>query len=116
MSIGWRLAFRPTRLHTPAVAPLRQLHSDARASFALAFGNWRRKNKIPLKKIAGDLGVSLSTVNLWASGKRFPGGYNLELLVDYTGLPPCKLFCIMADKWVPVDCLLAKRGLKRKPD
>ena len=84
-----------------------QLHCDARASFALAFSNWRQKNKIPLKTIASDLGVSLSTVNSWASGKRFPGGYNFEMLLNYTHLPPCKLFCVMADKCVPADCLLA---------
>ena len=26
---------------------------------------------------------------------------------NYTGLPPCRLFCVMADKCVPADCLLA---------
>jgi hypothetical protein len=29
------------------------------------------------------------------------------MLADYTGLPPCKLLCVMADKCVPEDCLLA---------
>ena len=32
--------------------------------------------------------------------------------VNHTGVPPCKLFCVMADKCVPVDCLLA---MGRKP-
>lgn len=76
-------------------------------SFATAFGNWRRRNHIPLKKIAFDLGVSISTVSSWELGERFPGGFNLNMLVEYTGLPPCKLFCIMADKCIPADCLLA---------
>ena len=85
-----------------------------RTSFACAFGNWRRKNRIPLKQIARDLGVSIATVSLWESGKRFPGGYNFEMLVEYTGLPPCKLFCVMADKCVPADCLLAMSRITPK--
>ena len=39
---------------------------------------------------------------------------HFELLVDYTGLPPCKLFCVMADKCVPADCLLAMSKLPSK--
>ena len=80
---------------------------DVRASFATAFNNWRRKNKIPLKKIARDLGLSVSTINSWELRERFPTGRNFEMLVNYTGVPPCKLFCVMADKCVPADCLLA---------
>jgi transcriptional regulator with XRE-family HTH domain len=86
-----------------------------RASFATAFTNWRRKSKVPLKKIAKDLGVSISTVSSWGLGECFPTGYNFELLVEYTGLPPCKLFCVMADKCVPAHCLLAMRRIKRRP-
>lgn len=89
------------------MAQKRQFHCDVRASFACAFGNWRRKNNLPLKKIARDLGLSISTVGSWESGERFPTGCNFELLVEYTGLPPCKLFCVMADKCVPAECLLA---------
>jgi transcriptional regulator with XRE-family HTH domain len=80
---------------------------DLRASFATAFSNWRLKRKIPLKKIAADLGVSVATVNTWESGKRFPTGRHFEMLADYTGVPPCRLFCVMADKCVPAECLLA---------
>ncbi len=94
--------------------PTSSFRCDARASFAAAFRHWRQTNKVPLKKIARDLGVSISTVNSWESGARFPGGYNFEMLVDYTGLPPCKLFCIMADKCVPADCLLAMSKLGQK--
>jgi transcriptional regulator with XRE-family HTH domain len=85
---------------------------DIRASFAAAFSNWRRKKNIPLKKIARDLGLAVSTVNSWELGERFPTGRNFELLVNYSGVPPCKLFCIMADKCVPTECLLA---MGRKP-
>ena len=80
---------------------------DIRSSFATAFRNWRTKEKIPLKKVAQDLGLAVSTINSWELGERFPSGRSFELLVDYTGLPPCKLFCVMADKCVPADCLLA---------
>jgi len=88
---------------------------DIRVSFATAFRNWRLKNRIPLKKIARDLGLSVSTVSSWELGERFPSGHNFERLVDYTGVPPCKLFCVMADKCVPADCLLALSRLASKP-
>lgn len=90
-------------------------HCDVRASFATAFSNWRRKSKIPLKTIARDLGVSISTVSSWELGEYFPTGYNFEMLVEYTGLPPCKLFCVMAEKCVPAECLLAMRQIRRRP-
>jgi transcriptional regulator with XRE-family HTH domain len=89
-----------------------RFHCAVRASFAIAFRNWREKNAIPLKQIARDLGVSISTVSAWESGERFPSGYNFELLVEYTRQPPCKLFCVMADKCVPADCLLAMSQIK----
>jgi transcriptional regulator with XRE-family HTH domain len=79
-----------------------------RASFATALTNWRRKNRIPLKKVAKDLGLSIATINSWESGRRFPTGYNLDLLANYTGVSPCRLFCLMADKCVPPQCLLAR--------
>lgn len=82
---------------------------DIRASFATAFKNWRRKNNIPLKQIAADLGLSVATISSWELGERFPSGRNFERLADYTGEPPCRLFCIMADKCIPAECLLAMR-------
>ena len=85
---------------------------DIGASFAIAFKNWRQKNKIPLKQIAADLGLSVNTISLWEVGKRFPSKRHFEKLVDYTGQPPCKLFCVMADKCVPAQCLLAMSQLK----
>ncbi|MGO9243788.1 MAG: helix-turn-helix domain-containing protein [Verrucomicrobiia bacterium] len=93
-------------------------HCTIRVSFATAFRNWRLKHNVPLKKIAKDLGLSVATVNSWEAGKRFPTGYNLEMLSEYTGVPPCRLFCIMADKCIPSDCLLApptKRSDTRLP-
>jgi hypothetical protein len=98
---------RANSRHALAVAQKPHFHCDIRASFACAFGNWRRQHKLPLKRIAQDLGLSLSTVSSWESGQSLPTGCNLEMLVEYTGLPPCKLFCVMADKCVPANCLLA---------
>jgi transcriptional regulator with XRE-family HTH domain len=94
------------------VANESSLHCDIRASFAIAFRNWRLRSNVPLKQITMDLGVSITTVNSWESGKRFPTGRHFEMLTDYTGVPACRLFCVMADKCVPADCLLA---MGRKP-
>jgi transcriptional regulator with XRE-family HTH domain len=85
---------------------------DICASFATAFSAWRRKHNIPLKQVAVDLGLAVSTINSWELGERFPSGRNFERLANYTGVPPCRLFCVMADKCVPADCLLA---MGRKP-
>jgi len=82
-------------------------HCDIRTSFAKAFSNWRRKNNVPLKEVAAGLGISVATVNSWELGERFPTGEHFQALVNYTGVPPCKLFCVMADKCVPADCQLA---------
>ena len=87
--------------------PNSNCHCDIRASFAAEFKRWRLRHNIPLKKIAEDLGLSVATINAWELGRRFPTGANFEMLVDYTGLPPCQLFCILADKCVPTACLLA---------
>ena len=90
-----------------------KFHYDVRTNFATAFRNWRLRNNIPLKVVAMDLGVSIATVNTWESGKRFPSGYNLEMLANYIGVAPCRLFCLMADKCVPAQCLLTRPKKKR---
>lgn len=89
-----------------------KLRCDIRASFAIALKNWRQKNNVPLKQIAADLGVSVNTISLWEMGKRFPTGQHFEMLAEYTGMPPCRLFCVMADKCIPTACLLA---MPKKP-
>ena len=94
------------------MAEKKKSRCDLRGSFATAFSAWRRKNNIPLKKIAKELGLSIATVSSWQTGEHFPTGRNFEMLVNYTGVPPCRLFCVMADKCVPADCLLA---MGRKP-
>jgi transcriptional regulator with XRE-family HTH domain len=84
-----------------------KIQCDIRATLATAFRNWRLENNVPLKQVAVDLGVSISTVNTWESGKRFPSGRHFEMLVGYLGLPPCQLFCVVKDKCVPAQCLQA---------
>jgi transcriptional regulator with XRE-family HTH domain len=65
-----------------------------------------------LKKVAADLGLSIATINKWELGQRFPTGRHFELLVTYTGEPPCRLFCVMADKCAPTECNIGH--VKRK--
>jgi transcriptional regulator with XRE-family HTH domain len=89
------------------VAQELKLRCDIRASFATAFKNWRLRERIPLKKVAADLGLTVAAISMWESGKRFPTARHFEMLAEYTGLPPCRLFCVMADKCIPADCLLA---------
>jgi transcriptional regulator with XRE-family HTH domain len=88
-------------------------HCDIAANFAFAFRNWRLKHKIPLKRIAMDLHVTIATISLWESGKRFPTARHFEKLTRYTGMRPCRLFCVMAAQCRPVDCLLANPQKKR---
>lgn len=88
---------------------------DIRTSFAKAFSAWRQKNNIPLKEIAAGLGLSVSTVSAWELGERFPTGEHFQALVNYTGVPPCKLFCVMADKCMPAECKLALLKAASKP-
>ena len=81
---------------------------DMRATFAAAFHACRIKHNIPLRQIAGDLKLSIATINSWESGERFPTGAHFEQIANYTGVPPCKLFCRMADQCVRAQCLLAQ--------
>jgi transcriptional regulator with XRE-family HTH domain len=96
------------------VVPKSNSRCDVHASFATTFGDWRRKNKIPLKRIAKDLGVSISVVSSWESGQHFPTGCNFDMLVGYTGLPPCRLVCSMAGQCGRDGCLLAPGEMGRK--
>ena len=102
-----RPRLRKNPLRAPARAQRTKLRCDIRATFATAFRNWRLREKIPLKKLATDLGLTVATISLWELGKRFPSARHFEMLMNYTGVPPCRLFCVMAEKCVPAECLLA---------
>ncbi len=97
----------PSLGQTTAPAAQPKFHWDIRANFARAFRLWRRKNKVPLKQIAADLGVGISTIGSWELGERFPSADHFVKLVSYTDLPPCRLLCAMADTCVPHECRLA---------
>jgi hypothetical protein len=86
-------------------------YHDVRTSFALAFSNWRQRNRIPQKKVAADLGLSITTINKLELGKRFPAGRHFELVM-YTGEPPCRLVCVLADKSPPAECHIGQAGQK----
>ena len=88
---------------SPTLAPAKAKPA-VRDAFAAAFRNWRKRENLPLKQIAADLGVSLATINLWETGKRFPTGQNFERLVTYTGQPPCRLFCMDSGETLPAEC------------
>jgi len=86
---------------------------DLCATFATAFHNWRLKENIPLRKIARDFGLSIATVNSWESGRRFPTGRHLERIVDYTGVPACRLLCRITHKHVSAERRLSMPKKKR---
>lgn len=53
---------------------------------------WRNHQELPIKHVAGDLGVSIQVVSDWERGVRFPCEKHLAKLEDYTGLPLCVFF------------------------
>jgi transcriptional regulator with XRE-family HTH domain len=61
-----------------------------------------------LKHVAADLGVPMSTINSWELGRRFPSGKQFDRISEYTGLPPCRLFCALAAKCARGHCRLKK--------
>lgn len=55
--------------------------------------HWRVQRELPQKALATDLGVSVSTVNKWESGERFPSAKNLVHLAVLFKIPICRFFC-----------------------
>jgi DNA-binding transcriptional regulator YiaG len=60
-------------------------------AFSIRLKEWRAKEGLPLKRVAQDLGVSISIVSEWEHGHRFPSVTNLEAISHYMGLPVCCL-------------------------
>jgi hypothetical protein len=58
---------------------------------------WRKERNFPLKRVAKDLGVSLSVVCQWERAIRYPGMENLIKIADYVGVPVSRLFCLRKD-------------------
>ena len=92
------------------VPPPPGLQCHLRRNFADAFRHWRRKQGIPLKQIAIELGFSVATISKWERGERFPNGQSLELLVEYTDQPPCHLLCAYAQRCRNHGCLLKRQA------
>jgi len=63
----------------------------AREALAHHLHAWRDENNVPLKALATELGVSISTVSAWEHGKRFPSGDHLDRLSEFTEMPVCAL-------------------------
>ena len=59
--------------------------------FSQRLREWRASQKLPLKHVARDLGVSVSIVSEWEHGNRFPSVTNLEAISRYLELPVCCL-------------------------
>ena len=65
----------------------------AQALFSKNLARWRRASGLPLKEVAPELGVSISTLDSWEIGDRFPTGEHLDAISSHTGIPLCRLFC-----------------------
>jgi len=75
------------------VAEKSNFQCDIRASFATAFTAWRRKNKIPLKQLGKELGLSVSTVSSWETGE---GNHFCSLL---SAFPHVRLSAFCSGPW-----------------
>ena len=60
-------------------------------AFAKRLNDWRRQTGLPLKRVAQDVGVSVSIVSEWEHMHRFPSLANLEALAAYMHTPVCCL-------------------------
>jgi transcriptional regulator with XRE-family HTH domain len=54
---------------------------------------WRARHKQPLKAVAAELDVSVTTLWQWENAVNFPPPEKLELLAELMGIPCCRLFC-----------------------
>ena len=59
--------------------------------FGARLREWRQGLGHPLKRVAHDLGVSVSVVSQWERGLRFPSVKNLDRIASYMELPVCNL-------------------------
>jgi len=67
--------------------------SDVKALFARRLKAWRKSCRLPLKRVALDLGLSESALCQWENGLTFPSAEHLTLIAQYADLPPCHFFC-----------------------
>lgn len=81
--------------------------SSVRRLFAERLRAWRMLNRLPLKTVARDLGVGISTVSDWERGNRFPSAEMLDAIGMHMGQPPCRLICVVPEN---CDAGLVERG------
>ena len=62
------------------------------ALFAARLRLWRQSKGVPLKRVAADLGVSISVISAWENGEYFPSAAHLEQLAAYAGIPVWQFF------------------------
>jgi len=62
------------------------------AVFAARLRLWRQSKGIPLKRVAADLGVSISVISAWENGEYFPSAAHLEQISAYAGIPVWQFF------------------------
>ena len=67
--------------------------------FADRLRTWRKGKRLPLKRLALDLGLSESALCQWENGITFPSAENLANIAQYTRLPPCHFFCPKSICW-----------------
>jgi transcriptional regulator with XRE-family HTH domain len=60
-------------------------------AFARRLRDWRTAQRLPLKHVARELGVSISIVSEWEHAHRFPSMLNLEALARLLEMPVCCL-------------------------
>jgi transcriptional regulator with XRE-family HTH domain len=65
---------------------------SVRHIFAANLRQWRKRQNYPLKRVASDLGIAVSTWNQWETGKRFPPAIFLDRLAAYMQIAVCQLF------------------------
>ena len=63
----------------------------AQALFSANLHAWRARQHLLLKEVAGRLGVSVSTLDAWERGRRFPTADRLDRLARLLGQPVCLL-------------------------
>jgi transcriptional regulator with XRE-family HTH domain len=62
------------------------------ALFSVRLRRWRQSKGIPLKRVAADLGVSISVISAWENGEYFPSAAHLEQVSAYAGIPVWQFF------------------------
>ena len=66
---------------------------DAQSLFSRNLHLWRKEHGLLLKEMAPLLGVSVSTLDAWETGVRFPTGEHLTAISRCERVPVHCLFC-----------------------